>query len=294
MADRWKPAKKKWTLAEARELGTLGIARLTIPEKAELAQFYYRQFNLRANSFVRSLTVPYAFSKIMSDFEKMSSSDRLSALQREISLDAPIVKPSGRYRTLNYPFSNMENPGPALNNYIRRMQAFFNAKTSTVAGWKEVSLQQDIQLFGANVENYRRYAYITDENGKRRRKELTGPFVSVTPKYRMTDAERIKFWAIVDLAKDAGWLNRFGYSSAQAHRQIASLWLSGTLDHNDIDAAYSKILEILEEQDVIRGMYPDQINGGYGNPLPHRGEGGSFEEWSDQSDLLSQNDSLLQ
>lgn len=294
MADRWKPTYKKWTLAEAQKLGTLGIARLTIPEKAELAQFYYRQFNLRANSFVRSLRVPYAFSKIMSDFDKMASSDKLSALQREISLDTPIVKTRGRYRTLTYPFSNMENPGPALNNYIRRMQAFFNAKSSTIAGWNEVSLQQDIQLFGANVENYRRYGYITDENGKRKRKEMYGPFMKVTPKYRMTDAERIKFWAVVDLAKDAGWLNRFGYSSTQAHRQIASLWQNGTFDHNDIDAAYTKILEILGQQDVMRGMYPDQMNGGYGNPLPHKGEGGSIEKWSDQSDLLSQDDSLLQ
>lgn len=291
MADKWKPLGKKWTLAEAQKLSPFSVYRMSLPEKAELAQFYYRQFNLRANTFVKAQTVPYAFTKLMDDLNHPSGA-RLTDDQRAITLESPVVKTRGHKRQLAGAFADMENPNSALNHYVTRMQSFFNAKTSTVSGWNEVGYKQDVQLFGYNAEEYRKYGYVM-KDGKRKRVEMYGPFFKVTPKYRMTDAERGRFWAIVDMAKQAGWLNRFGYSSAQAHRQIASLWMSGALVHDDIDAAYNKILEILDAKAALRDKFPDDIDGEFDSPFAQKGEGDDYEQ-SERSDLLGQYDSLLQ
>ncbi len=290
MADRWKSLHKKWTLKEAREMSPFSVLRMPLAEKAELAQFYYRQFNLRVNTYANALTVPFAFSKLVGDFENPNHPERLTDDQLAMTLESPVVISKSGKRQLAEPFASMENPNAALNRYVMRMQSFFNAKTATVAGWKEVGLEQDKALFGVDVQEIRKYRYEIDENGKRRRKYYT--ITIETPKYTMNDAERIKLWAIIDMAKDAGWLNRFGYSSEQAHRQIASLWMRGELDHYDIDAAYAKITSILDEKRAMRIRYKDESTGD--TPFVPVGGGENTDGRSDQSDLLSQHDSLLQ
>lgn len=266
-SERWKGTGRKWTLAEAKNLNILEIGKMDLQSKAELAQFYYRQFNLRANSFVKAQRVPYAFSKLLRDFDSLSKSDKANPLMREVSLDSPVVAASGRYRTLSEPWASMTNPRQSLTSYILRMQDFFNAKTSTLKGWESVGLKQDMRLFGADAVFSKKYGYVIDENGKRRRVEKAGPFVEMRPRYRMTDSERVKFWAIVDLAKEAGWMNKFGYSSEQMHRQIASLWLSGELNIDDIDAAYDRILEMLEIKRSDERRYPEHAPRKNGDPI---------------------------
>ena len=278
MPERWKGAGRKWTLNEAKSLNIMQIGKLDLQEKAELAQFYYRQFNLRANSFARAMRVPYAFSKIMRDFDDLTKSDRVNSLMREVSLDSPVVVAKGRYRELSEPWASMRNPKQSLTSYILRMQDFFNAKTSTLKGWDSVGYNQDVQLFGTDAVFSKKYGYVIDENGKRRRVEKFGPFVELRPKYRMTDSERVKFWAIVDLAKQAGWLNKFGYSSEQAHRQIASLWLSGELNKDDIDAAYDKIQDILGVKRANERRYPEHAPGVTGDPIQPDGDVDVLEE----------------
>ena len=292
MVEKWKPLHKKWTLAETQKLSPFAVYRMPLAEKAELAQFYYRQFNLRVESYAKAQTIPYAFTKLLNDFENPVNANRLTADQRAITLDSPVVTTKGHKRQLTGPFADMENPNSALNHYVTRMQSFFDSKSSTVSGWREIGAKQDLALFGANVEEYRKYGYVM-ENGRRKRKEMFGPFARITPKYQMTDAERIKFWSIVDMAKQAGWLNRFGYSSSQAHRQIASLWMSGVLVHDDIDAAYNKILELLDAKAELRDKFPDDIDGAMDSPFAQNGGGDGIEQ-SDRSDLLSDNDTLLQ
>lgn len=291
MADTWKPLGKKWTLAEAQKISPFSIYRMSLPEKAELAQFYYRQFNLRVETYARAQVVPYAFTKLMEDLNHPSGA-RLTDDQKAITLESPVVKTKGHKRQLTGSFADMNNPNSALNHYVTRMQSFFGSKTSTVSGWKEVGYQQDVKLFGQNAEQYRKYTYVM-KDGKRKRVELQGPFFKVTPKHRMTDAERGRFWAIVDMAKQAGWLNRFGYSSEQAHRQIASLWMRGELDHDDIDAAYNRIQEILDDKAELRNKFPDEINGEMDSPFVRNGEGDVYE-YPERSDLLDEYDSLLQ
>ena len=247
--DKWKGRGKKWTLAKAQELDTSSIAfaKMTVQEKAELAQFYYNQFNLRVESYAKALTVPYAFSHLMESFKKQKDSVNLTDLQRSVSLENPVVVPKGKYRTLNYPFSEMKSPVASLNSYIRRMQSFFEAKTSTVKGWRDVGNQQDVSLFGGYLTG--KYHYEKDDNGKRHR------VYEVVAKESLSDADRVKLWSIIDLAKDAGWYNRFGYDSGQAHKDIAQLWQSGNWNVNDIDEAYNKILDILEVQKEDREYY---------------------------------------
>lgn len=280
---KWKGAGKKWNLKSAQGVGTIHLLQMNLQQKAELAQFYYNQFNLRVNTY-NPAELPYAFTQLLHSFDKASKSSKLDPLQQRVSIETPIVIARGRYRELNYPFSEMDNPNASLNNYIRRMQTFFDAKTSTLSGWREVGKQQDIALFGAVRGT--KYHYEKDENGKRHR------VYEMIPKYTLTDSERRELWKIIDMAKDAGWLNRFGYDSAQAHRELASLWMRGSFTNpeEDIEAAYASILAAMERKEAERGKLKDIMPGVEGNPIPRNGdEGSDILEWSGQPDrdLLS-------
>lgn len=284
---RWKGADK-WNLKSAQGVGTLALLKMSMQQKAELAQFYYNQFNLRVNTYTPA-EIPFAFTQLVHNFDRMQKSEKLTPLQRAITIESPVVISNGRYRELNYPFSEMENPNASLNSYIRRMQAFFDAKTSTVSGWREVSKAQDISLFGS--EKGTKYHYEKDENGKRHR------VYEEIPKYTLTDDERRKVWQIINLAKDAGWLNRFGYDSGQAHKELAGLWMKGAFNDiddilDDIDKSYNRILAIMKEKEEKRGMFADVTPGIEGNPTHRRDEGGDNIGESGQPDLLSQDDSL--
>ena len=278
---KWKGAGKKWNLKSAQGVGNIHLLQMSLQQKAELAQFYYNQFNLRVNTY-NPAELPFAFVQLLHSFDKASKSDRLGPLQQRISIETPIVIAKGRYRELNYPFSEMDNPNSSLNNYIRRMQNFFGAKTSTLTGWREVGKQQDIALFGAVRGT--KYHYEKDENGKRHR------VYEMIPKYTLTDSERRELWEIIDLAKDAGWLNRFGYDSAQSHKELASLWMRGELTNpeEDLEAAYASILAAMERKEAERGKLKDEVAGIEGNPI-HRNEDeeGDIFEQSGRPDLLS-------
>lgn len=278
---RWKGAGKKWNLKSAQGVGTIHLLQMNLQQKAELAQFYYNQFNLRVNTYNPG-ELPFAFTELLHSFDKASKSGRLDPLQQRISIDNPIVIAKGRYRELNYPFSEMDNPNASLNNYIRRMQSFFDAKTSTLTGWREVGKQQDIALFGA--ERGTKYHYEKDENGKRHR------VYEMIPKETLTDSERRELWKIIDMAKDAGWLNRFGYDSVQTHKELASLWMNGefTNPEEDLEAAYASILAAMKRKESGRGKLKDEVAGIEGNPI-HRNvdEEGDILEQSGQPDLLS-------
>lgn len=291
---RWKGVGKKWKLKEAQEIGTLSIAKLPLQQKAELAQFYYRQFKLREQQFVNKLRVPFAYAKIERDFEQMADSDKLSSWQREITLDTPIVIAKGRYRTLAEPFASADNPNAALNNYIRRMQSFFDSQSSTISGWESIGKRQDYELFGGKdiiVKSKRgKYDYI-DANGIKHR---------YVPNQSLTDAERTKLWMVIDMAKAAGWLNKFGYSSNQLHREMASLFVNGTFngfDVSDIDDAYNKVSELIKDKERMEARFPEFTPGISGNPTQQVGEGGDIKDVFGRSvrpDLLSgQHDSLF-
>ena len=274
--DRWKGVGRRWTLKSAQKLNIFDIAKMSTQAKAELAQFYYRQLNLRTNSFVRANVIPYAFTKLYRDFNRVQTSSMTSHDQKLLTLDEPVVVPNGKYRQLSENFANMRNPDAQLRNYIMRMQSFFGAKTSSVKGWREVSEEQDRSLFGVEaVSKGDKYGYIIDpETGKRKRVPKFGPFIEIRPKYRLNDDERRKLWEIIDLAKDAGWLNVYGYDSDQAHRQIASMFINGEFEVNDIDRAYHQILEKISDRQQGLDKYPEYPPNEPMNPIVRTDGGG--------------------
>lgn len=278
--DKWKGVGRHWTLKGAQKLNIFDIGKMSTQEKAELAQFYYRQLSLRTNTFLKANTIPYAFTKLYKDFDRIQKSDMTSPDQKLLTLDEPVVVPNGKYRQLNENFASMRNPDAQLRNYIMRMQSFFGSKTSTVKGWQEVAEAQDAKLFGTEaVSQGNKYGYIIDpETGRRKRVPKFGPFIEIRPKHRLNDDERRKLWEIIDLAKDAGWLNVYGYDSDQAHRQIASMFISGDFDVNDIDNAYHQILEKIREKQQGLDKYPEYPPNEPMNPIARTDEGGDIND----------------
>lgn len=282
---KWKGVGRRWNLKKAQDVGMFELAKMSTQEKAELAQFYYNEFNRRSEQFVRAGVIPYAWRKMFRDYQKRAESDKVSDLQRAISLDSPIVEKTGHYRQLAYPFSEMSNPSPSLSAYIRRMQAFFKSKTSTVKGWKEVSNAQDVALFGGELNG--KYRYAKDENGKRHRVYI------IVPNDTLSEAERIALWEVIDLAKDEGWLNRFGYDSGQAHKDIASLYFSGEITHGDIEKALKDINDIINQRERRRTEFSDVATGDKTNPIPRTDEGGDINGEYGRPDLLSGQDETV-
>lgn len=255
---RWKSIPNKWTLKEATEIGTFAILKMNTQERAELAQFLHNQFNLRANTFVRANSIPYAFTKIGQDYYKEITVDGhpLSIASRMgIELDDNVVVYNGRYRTLNPALAEKSNPQNALISYIILHQDFFRAKSSTVTGWREIGKKENMRLFGT-VERTRRVQYI-DENGKRRYRYETFD----VPKYEMAEAERRAFWSVYEEARKTPWISINDYSS-DSQREFARVWMKGNFNHTDFESALKAVEEILDKRprflrEKAVGLNPD-------------------------------------
>ena len=256
----FKATGRKWTLAKATKLTPAQVATMKEGEKAELAAFYYRQYNLRVNSYLRAkdLEIPFAFQKLLRDFEELSTNPIMRG--RAMSLEySPATIRKGKV-TLSRMFDNNPFSSQSLSVYINTMRGFFTSKSSTVSGWKEIALQQDIRLFGADIVQRRRKV-----NGKWQLVDVE------IPKRRLTDDERRKFWAIYHEAMKAGWDNVYGYDSTQQQRALASLWVSGNFEAVDIDTAYKAVTAIIESKTRNR-VYPEYAPGDSSNPTRLTGD----------------------
>lgn len=247
----WKVTGRKWTLSEAANLSPMSIATMNVGERAELASFLYRNFNLRVASFVRANEIPFALTKILRDFNRIQTSTDLPFSRRALNLEqAPAYVRKGHIY-LSSMFDNNQYAGASLASYIAQLQAFFRSKSSTVSGWRQIGLEQDLRLFGYKMTPRARTYNAT-----------------VEPAYRLTDDERRKFWAIWDEAKRAGWENLFGYDSGQAHRELASMWRSGNFSSMDIDDAYIKMEKLMREKaNKVPGYYEEHKPGTDSDPI---------------------------
>lgn len=247
----WELSGRKWTLKEAANLSPMSIAIMNVGERAELANFLYRNFNLRVSTFVQANTIPFALTKLLRDFNKIQTSEYTPDATRQLNLEqSPANIRKGRIY-LSSMFDGNSYPGAALSSYISQLQSFFRAKSSTVKGWQEIGYAQDMRLFGAVMEPRKRsYNAI------------------VRPAFRLTDDERRKFWAVWDEAKKAGWENLFGYDSGQAHREMASMWRSGNFNFMDIDEAYIKMEKMmLDKTKKTPGYYEEHKPGMADDPI---------------------------
>lgn len=177
MKDSWK-LTNKWTMRKVKNLSLDDISRMKLPERADLAQYMYKQFQRRVNEAARAIVMPYGIKKMYMDFEKRYS-DIIDVNGKQMSigeflgidLDKPITKSHKGSISLAEPYASMRYANQSLFAYINQMRDFFSWKSSTVKGWEAITLEQDKRLFG-------------EENG--------------SPLRRMDEFQRIQFWSAID------------------------------------------------------------------------------------------------
>lgn len=238
---RWRPLKAKWTLAKALAVDPLQLKSMATPQKAELAQFLRNQFSTRLNQFTTAGTVSYAVAKLAEDMDSSSKK-----MLMDMNPFDQIVTTRGKNRVLARAYANRKNPQNALATYITLMQDFFNSKSSTVKGWRSIGYEQDKRIFGYDSHLIR----------GRRHKGYQDIRFEHTPKYQMTDAERINFWRVYKELYKTDWVPITSYSS-DSQREVGQLWMSGDFNKLDFDEAYAKLAELLDARpDVIKETAP--------------------------------------
>lgn len=266
---------RKWTLEEAQAVTPLKLEAMDVLSRAQLAQFYQNYLNLRVASYRKAGVEPFAFTKLVDDFDKARDKDA----RNSAGLFDRIVTIKGNTGELTDAYMDLRNPSAAINQYIYRMKAFFSAKSATISGWNEITKAQDIQLFGATYNFRSKYVMEKGADGKRHRVYLAGPFVEIKPNSTLSDEERKKLWQIIDLAKDAGYMNVFGYSSEQTHRELASMFKSGEFVVDDIDAAHAKILDIIARKQGLETKYEEHAPGVSGDVFRRNAGNGGDNVW---------------
>ena len=230
---KWKRAGKKWTLKEALSVGPIRLRGMKTEERAELAQFLKSQFTLRLNQFTKAGTIGYAVHKLAKDMEHVSAK-----LGMKMDPFMNVVTRKGKTRVLAANFAERKNPQNALATYITLMQDFFTAKSSTVRGWREIGENQDRQLFGE----------ITTIKPGRLFKKKQNLIYEKQIAYRMTDAERITFWTVYDMLRKTRWTPLTQKYAAGGQKDFSTLWMTGSFDKRDIEAAYAEMSRLMQGQ----------------------------------------------
>jgi len=258
----WKGTGRKWTLKSALAVGPIELMKMTTPERAELAQFLRNQYILRLNSFKKAGTTGYAIVKLQEDMADVSSKFNISMNPTDY-----IVKTKGKKRVLSPIYAERKNPQNSLATYVTLMQDFFNAKSSTVKGWREIGEEQDRRLFGERVVAVKGRSYKNSTRVSYKR-EIA---------YRMTDQERINFWKVYREITKTGWTTVNTYSSSE-QKEFAAKWTTGGFNHLDFEAAYERMAKLLSARpDVL----PERKPGIWNDPTQPGEEGGStdYDTW---------------
>lgn len=246
----------KWTLEEATHMPILSIMRMQTPERAELAYFLQNQLRVRSNSYKRSNTVPYAYRKLIDDFKDMGN-------EMNFDFNAPIINTRGRNRGLSKQYASIDNPQNRLATYISLVSDFFNAKTSTVSGWKRFGQEQDIRLFGVEIINRpRSYNFI------------------VKPKHTMTDDERTAFWRLYNEIRKSGRTVIYD-SESMITSGFTKLWQDHEWNYEDLQSMTAKMEELLGAKHLPD--YEEHISGNEVDPTQRTVatdiDGGKKWEW---------------
>ena len=209
----WK-LTRKWTMREVNKLiqkrktksdvmfityDKGKIDKMSLPELADLSQYLYSQFQRRVAEGKKAGIMPFGITKLYDDYakryediidvngKKMSIGEFLG-----IDLDKPITRMTKGNYSLNEPYASMRYVRQQLEAYINSMLNFFSWKSSTVAGWEKIQLEQDFRLFGGQQEGKGLYYYVKDPStGKRR-------LIVNQPVKRLTESQRKAFWKAID------------------------------------------------------------------------------------------------
>lgn len=215
----WAPTGAKWTLKKALAIGPLKLLSMRTEERAELAQFLRSQYAARRAQFTRAGVTGYAMVKLEEDMQEVSEK-----LGIDMNPHDTVVRTRGGKRYLSKVYAERKNPQNVLATYITLMQDFFNSKSSTVKGWRKIGLEQDLRLFGAKSKR-----------------------ASKTPKYRMSDDERVNFWKVYHELTKTEYTKVQDYSS-ESQYMVAQLWQSGDFDKSDFEVAYARLSELLNSR----------------------------------------------
>lgn len=254
--DFWQRPNKRWTMNEAIRLDTADVMKMTIPERAELAEFLRQQFVRRRGQFERAGLKSFAFTKLEDDIDLVRRSDKVNGTiwnTTDKYFDTPVVRRFvGNEATLDMSWAYLRRPANSLASYIVTLQDFFNAKSSTVRGWKRITAEQDARLFG--VQNQRRKR-VLNSDGKTYHYEYVAVYEN--PKRRMTDDERTNFWRLMRQYKESSWDREHGYSS-ESQRELAGYITSGKISlSEDLEEAENRLYNLIhglpETAPVVRG-----------------------------------------
>lgn len=249
MDEKWG-LTKRWTMRKVKNLSLDEISRMKLPERADLAQYLYKQFQRRVNEAARALVMPYGIKKMYMDFEKKYS-DIIDVNGKEMSigeylgidLDKPITTSKRGKISLAEPYASMKYANQTLFAYINQMRDFFSWKSSTVKGWQAITLEQDKRLFG-------------EENG--------------VPLHRMDEYQRIQFWKAVDEIR--GWsTNTLDYEHSEPLITADFITLfdeNRDLDWSDLTGLSRAIEDIINGKERTFPEYTPDVTGNEGGATP--------------------------
>lgn len=201
-----KSVQHKWTLQSALEIDSFAIQKMKLVERAELGQFLYNAVNNRIRSYSRakSYSHPYAYEKMQQDFKELMEDEGYN-----FDFTKPIVQNSGKYRTLTKEYAELDNPAARIISYIVQARNFLNAKSSTVAGWRDIIRNESIKLFGYKTIHSKKGDYIR-------------------PNYLMTEDERTALWKLYRELIKSGAIAESDYvSESMKTTGFTRLWREG-------------------------------------------------------------------
>lgn len=247
---KWK-LTRRWTVAEAQKLDWKDIAEMSMPERADLANFYYTTFRRRLNTAKKAGIMPYAIKKLQDDFDKIYSEEIELSNGEKITmkdflgfdLETPIVTQKKGQRMLNPKLQKIEYANNTLLGFLAMMKEYFSWQTGTVGGWNKFTKKQDIMLFGK------------DEKGR--------------PNYRMSDEERTKFWHVYNELRKRG-MTMVQDSETLIQSGLTILWQEEHFSSMDM----IDIVKMLEKMDLGNLsniiQYPEISEGNQDNPFQQK------------------------
>ena len=225
-------------------VGNLELNRMTLEERAELAEFFRVAFARRQREFFKEGRVSYPLTRIWEDMGEIGQK-----LGFDMTPDNQIVHNRGGMRELTGEYAKLQRPHNQLATYISLMQQFFEGKSSTLAGWKAIAREQDIRLFGGEQRTK------LDSRGR--------TITYIVPKYEMTDADRINFWKVYAELYKSGWTAINSYASAD-QKEFGRIWMNEVGEKGyDFEYAHKKMLELM---DVRPRSLKESPPGESGNP----------------------------
>lgn len=243
----WK--KNTYTMYDIRKMNIDDLRRLTLEERADVAQTMYTRFQRIVNEAAVAGVVPYGVVKLYRDFDRANNipivnpdgSTTTLAEMYGMSLDKPItrnVPGLTGWRRLT-PEWDRRYANQALLSYITMMKEFFSWKSSTVAGWNKIAEKQDIALFGADEWN--------------------------RPLRRMSERERTAFWSTFEEIKKRG--NYIYGQDGFDLKHLGAVWKADPREYNDIELLAKRMEKALNPEKPIpefatgEGKYIDPFTG---------------------------------